>query len=303
MIMPVWQPKREWLLDAVGTALGQRDCELELILVDDGNAEPVEALLSDLDDPRLQVLRVEHGGSYHARNAGIAAARGDIIRFVDCDDVYTPESTARMLRLMDDDVITYGATMFCDEELQPVWKMTCDTRGWAAERCLLSRFRVRIVSMLFPRGVIEAVGDWDTDFGVSGDWDYVLRTLDHAPVRGEDHVASWYRRHPKSVTGDIVAGEAGARRTVSRYFDRHPQKRGTRLERRVEAMLEANAARVRSTRGQPRESLRRLGRAIRLDPFAVARQIEQGMPALRGRLRYKRVMAQRGVRKRIWSSI
>jgi glycosyl transferase family 2 len=288
MIMPVWRPKREWLLQAVGSALGQRDCELELIVVDDGTGERVESLLSGLEDPRLQILRIPHGGPCRARNTGIAAAQGDLVRFLDSDDVYIPESTARLVRLVQDgDVIAYGSTMFCDETLQPVWKMTCRIQGWAVERCLLSRFHVRIVSMLFPRQVIEATGEWDPEFRVSGDWDYVLRALEHAPIRGEDRVASCYRRHTGSLTGDIAAGKAGARRAVSRYFERHPEQRGTRLERRVEAMLEASAARVMGTQGQPRESLRRLRRAFFLDPRAVTHELGQGVPALWGRLRYK----------------
>jgi hypothetical protein len=292
MIMPVWQPKREWLLEAVESVLGQRHCELELIVVDDGNEQPVEHLLSELDDPRLRLLRVPHGGPYRARNAGLAAARGDLIRFVDCDDVCLLDSTARLMRLMrDGEVITYGATLFCDERLQPVWKMACHVQGPAVESCLLSRFQVRIVSMLFPRRVIDAVGQWDPEFGVSGDWDYVLRALEHAPVRGDDRVASCYRRHTGSVTGNIAAGEAGAHRTVSRYFERHPEQRGTRLERRVKATLEARAARVRGTNGQPGASLRRLSRAFVLDPRAVADEFRRGVPALWGRLRHKHLGA------------
>jgi glycosyltransferase involved in cell wall biosynthesis len=293
MVMPVWQPRRDWLLQAVRSALGQRDCEVELIVVDDGNEQPVAPLLSEVDDPRLQVLRVSHGGSGPARNAGIAAARGDLIRFVDCDDLYAPESTARLIRLMEDrEVITYGATMFCDENLRPVWKMTCGVKGWAAESCVLSRFRVRIVSMLFPRRVVDAAGEWGS-FEVSGDWDFVLRALEHAPVRGERRVASWYRRHPTSATGDVAGGEAGARRVVSRYFDRHPEQRGTRLERRVQATLEAGAARARGTRGHRRESLQRLGRALALHPVAVAHEALRGIPALWGRIRYRRFIPRR----------
>jgi len=292
MIMPVWRPERKWLLQAVRSALGQRHSDQELIVIDDGNDEPVESLLSGLDDPRLRFLRIPHGGPYRARNAGIASARGDLIRFVDSDDLFELDGNARLTRLMKgDDVITYGATMFCDENLRPVWKMACRVEGWAVESCLLSLFQVRIASMLFPRRVVEATGEWDPDFSVSGDWDYVLRTLEHAPVRGEERVASCYRRRAGSVTANVAAGEAGAHRVTSRYFERHPEQRGTRLERRVEAMLEARAARVRGTHGQRRESLRRLGRAFVLDPRAVGQEFRQGVPALWGRLRYKHLGA------------
>jgi glycosyltransferase involved in cell wall biosynthesis len=52
LVMPVWRPRPDWLLQAVRSALAQRDCELELIVVDDGNAEPLDALLAEVRDPR-----------------------------------------------------------------------------------------------------------------------------------------------------------------------------------------------------------------------------------------------------------
>ena len=43
--MPVWQPRQDWLRPAVETALAQRDCPVELIVVDDGCPTPVADLL------------------------------------------------------------------------------------------------------------------------------------------------------------------------------------------------------------------------------------------------------------------
>jgi glycosyltransferase involved in cell wall biosynthesis len=76
LVMPVWRPRPDWLKQAVRAALDQLRAEVELIVVDDGCPEPVEALLAGFRDTRLRVLRVEHGGAARARNAGIAAARG-----------------------------------------------------------------------------------------------------------------------------------------------------------------------------------------------------------------------------------
>src|SRR5215216_4501969 len=105
LVMPVWRPRRDWLLQAVRSALAQRDCRLELVVVDDGNPEPVAEMLADVRRPGLRVLRIPHGGVCIARNAGIEAARGSLIRFVDADDVYEPGSTARLTRLVDDDAV------------------------------------------------------------------------------------------------------------------------------------------------------------------------------------------------------
>ena len=55
LIMPVWRTPREWLREAVESALAEQDVDLELVVVDDGNEEPVERLLDGVDDARLRV--------------------------------------------------------------------------------------------------------------------------------------------------------------------------------------------------------------------------------------------------------
>jgi glycosyltransferase involved in cell wall biosynthesis len=286
-VMPAWKPRAEWLDQAVTSVLRQRDCRLELIVVDDGCPEPVAELLSHMDDERLRVLRVPHGGECAARNAGLADARGGRIRFVDADDVLEAGSTARLLRLMGDDerVIAYGATLFCDAQLRPRWTMVSDLQGDAVTECLLGRFTVRPFSLLFPRSVVDMTGAWEPSFRVSHDWDYVLRSLEHARVRGEKAIATFYRKHPVAATTDLEAGESGARLVVQRYFERHPEQRGTPLERQAQARLHAMVARARLTRGDVRGSLAEARRSMTIDPTGLIEEARLSLPALAGRMR------------------
>lgn len=75
------------LARAVASALAQTLTPLEVVVVDDGSA-PAAAVP---DDPRVQLVRLagNQGGAV-ARNAGIAAARGKYITFLDDDDVLLP---------------------------------------------------------------------------------------------------------------------------------------------------------------------------------------------------------------------
>ena len=287
VVMAAWNPNPAWLDRAVRSVLAQRDCALELLVVDDGSRERVKPLLAGIEDERLRVLRIEHGGESAARNAGIAAARGDYFRFVDADDVHDPGSTARLLRLLgdDEDVIAYGAVMFCDRELRPCWKLTCRVQGEAREECLLGRLTVRPFTLLFPRAVVEATGEWDREFRIGQDWDYVLRALEHAHVRGETAVATYYRKHAASATADIGAGGRGLQRVLTKYFDRHPEERGTALERKARARLHAVLSRAHATHGQPREAVRSLATSLRLDPAAMVTEGRLAVPALAGAVR------------------
>lgn len=293
--MTVWQPRPDWFLQAVGSALRQQGCRIELLVVDDGSPEPVARLLSDFEDERLRILRIPHGGVSHARNAGTADASGDYVRYIDGDDVLEGESTLRLLRLVGDSeaLFSYGASLMCDENLRPIWKLVCRRQGDVALDSLLARFTVRPHALLFPRSVLDATGEWDASFDSAEDWDFITRAAEHARAIGESRVATYYRRHTGSITGtlttDIGQGERSARKVVDRYFERHPEKRGTRLERQAEARLLAISARRHVAHGEISESLKRARRAFGLNPRAVGDELVQALPFLWGRLSYHRL--------------
>jgi glycosyltransferase involved in cell wall biosynthesis len=284
LVMPVHQTRADWLAAAVASALAQTSCSIELIVVDDGSDPPLSAPPGGRDDSRVRILRIDHAGASQARNAGLAAAKGRWVRFVDADDVYEPGSTARLLALAGgaQDVIAYGATTFCDEDLRPIWTMTARLEGDALVPCLLGRLTVRPQSLLFPRALVEAAGGWNTGLRVGEDWDLVLRCLESARVRGEGRVATFYRRHPGGLTSDSAVALQDARKVVAGYFDRHPDQRGGPLERATTGMLHALAARVAFTRGRPGEALREARRSVVSDPKALMREAARSWPALRG---------------------
>ena len=271
--MPVWQPHRPWLLEAVHSALGQRSCAVEVVVVDDGNGQRVEELLSDVADRRLRHVRVEHGGVSHARNAGLAAASAPFIRFVDADDVSELDSTARLLELAAGGAIAYEDTVVCDPELQPKRRISSRLAGDISVPCLLGRFDSRHVSMLFPRTVIEAAGPWDTRLRVREDFDFVLRCLEHAPAVPGEGTATYYRRHDASATRSqsaIREAERATRAVVAGFFSRHPQLRGTSVEREVRARMHAAESTTALTADRPLEALGHVGPLLRVAPREAA---------------------------------
>jgi len=77
---------------ALPSALEQRGVDHEVIVVDDGSEDETRERLDALRDPRLRVVCHESPrGVARARNAGIQAARGRWVSFLDDDDVWAPE--------------------------------------------------------------------------------------------------------------------------------------------------------------------------------------------------------------------
>jgi glycosyltransferase involved in cell wall biosynthesis len=275
-IMPVWCPRPDWLRQCLESVLAQRGCEFELIIVDDGNSSPVEGLLDGLDDRRVSVVRGLHGGASYARNLGLRVAKGSQIRFVDADDVLEAGSTARLQKLIEHngDMIAYGTTLSCDEDLRRLPRRYESTlEGDVSKQYLLGQFDVRHLSMLFPRTIIDRTGEWSTDFAVSADRDFVQRALEHGLVRGEQAVATFYRRHRLSIQGqaDIASGQAAALKVVARYIERHQHEAGSRLHRKAIANILLDRARAFAHVGLFGSAMRRVANAAAYAPARASR--------------------------------
>ena len=93
IIVPVYNVEA-YLERCVGSLVGQdidrTDCEI--ILVDDGSTDGSGALCDRIasQEPGIRVIHKENGGLGSARNAGIRAAAGEYILFVDSDDYLEP---------------------------------------------------------------------------------------------------------------------------------------------------------------------------------------------------------------------
>jgi len=89
VIIPTFD-RREAVCAAVRSVLEQTYAHLEAIVVDDGSTDGTAQAISDLAgaDPRVTLVRRPRGGVAAARNTGLARARGELIAFLDSDDVW-----------------------------------------------------------------------------------------------------------------------------------------------------------------------------------------------------------------------
>src|SRR5450631_1014327 len=85
-----------FLPDAIESALGQTYASIEVIVVDDGSTDNSRTVIEGYKD-RIQPVLKENGGQASAFNVGFAKSRGEIICFLDSDDLFLPDKVARVV--------------------------------------------------------------------------------------------------------------------------------------------------------------------------------------------------------------
>lgn len=87
IIMPTYN-RADTILRAVESIRSQPVEDWELVVIDDGSTDATRDLLAGVGDARIRVFSQENQGTAPARNHGFREARGDLIAFLDSDDVW-----------------------------------------------------------------------------------------------------------------------------------------------------------------------------------------------------------------------
>lgn len=112
IILPTYN--RAYILNqAIDSVLAQSFTDWELIIVDDGSTDDTREFVSHyiVCDPRIRYISQENAGACVARNNGMEHALGDIIVYLDSDDLFFPEYLSTLIEcLKKNKSIVFGAT-------------------------------------------------------------------------------------------------------------------------------------------------------------------------------------------------
>lgn len=167
--------RRDLLARALDSVLGQTLRDREVIVVDDGSTDGTSEFLRTQP---VTSIRVTHSGNPAvARNAGLARARGELISFLDSDDVWSPTALAELGVALDHH--PQAGFAYCD--YHPASSMP--TMGPIADiyDLLLQADFLVTGGVLVRRSVALAVGGFDPRCSPAEDWDYWLRMAALAP--------------------------------------------------------------------------------------------------------------------------
>lgn len=166
VIIPVYKAE-PYLSACVESVLAQTWKNFEIILVDDGSPDNCPRICDEFAarDSRIRVIHKENGGVSSARNAGIEAAKGEYLAFLDSDDLWTPVFLERLYAALTKTGADLAVCLFRrfqgePPEALPAAVETEALSQWEAFGCLFSLRNENMVAppnKLYKRVIFDSI--------------------------------------------------------------------------------------------------------------------------------------------------
>ena len=158
--------------------LAQTHADKEMVVVDGCSSDRTLDIVRSFDSPLLRIFSEPDNGIYDAMNKGLRLYEGDACGFLNSDDVF--HDTAVLERIaagLNHADVVYGDVLFVNDQIEkrPVrlWRAGTFTRG-----CFRYGWLPPHPTFYVRRELAEAVGPFDLSYGLSSDYDYMLRALE-----------------------------------------------------------------------------------------------------------------------------
>ena len=216
VVIPVHDRAR-FLGASIASVLEQRYEPLEVIVVDDGSGDGSAQVAADHG---ARVIRQPRRGVSAARNAGVEAARGELITFQDADDLWPADRLAVQVPYLRDrpelDFVLGYSMLFIDrDEPTPDWL----TEDWLAGVQTVPLPGVEITgpgkagpvpaatTLMARAELFDRLGGFDGGYAVGEDMDWLMRAADAgAGYEMVPHVLLHYRMHGANTSYRVAEG-------------------------------------------------------------------------------------------------
>ncbi len=205
--------KNQYIRQSIESVLQQTYTNFEIVVVDDGSPFHLQELLQDyIQQKKIRYFYQENKKMAAARNAGIRYAQGELIAFLDDDDLWLPTKLEKQVPLFADPSVGISytwASKFYDNDLQHLQETrinSIQTSLYLAEELLLGNLYFPNSSVMIRKVCIEQAGYFNETpeyYGID-DSDLWIRICLHYQARGVPERLLLYRIHSSQASRNMI---------------------------------------------------------------------------------------------------
>ena len=230
VIIPNYNYSR-FVCEAVDSALAQTYQDKEVIVIDDGSTDNSIELLAKYGNT-IRLIEQPNAGVCAARNNGVAVSSGELVAFLDADDVWMPTKLEKQVEQFKKDpaiVLSHVGVLDIDADGNILAAHTDGMSGKVCTDMLLFERPVILGACsgaMWPKTVFESVGGFDSRLSTAADWDLCFRTARQGKVAFVPETLFKYRLHGTNMHGNIDVMEHDMLLCYQKAFETAPDLDG-----------------------------------------------------------------------------
>ena len=215
-----------YIAEAVQSALDQDYDNLEIVVVDDGSLDDTGRIVSQIGSSKIRYIRKEHTGAPDTRNRGIKEARGELILWLDSDDILLPGVIARYVdrisRYPDADVV-YGNLETVDKDGAAIGEhLYQDFYGDTFPDKMIIGNCLPNPGTLIRKSIYDRFGGYDVEFRRAHDYEFWARVSPNIKARHCGQTVLKWRWHDGNISSGTVEKDTSYEaRITRRLIERH----------------------------------------------------------------------------------
>lgn len=227
IILPVFNAETT-IAETIHSVLAQTLIDFELLIINDGSTDATLDIISTIDDPRINIFTFPNSGVVKSRNRGLEKASGELISFIDADDLWTPNKLERQwhaLQANSNASVAYSWTNYINASgkfVREGWHSQADGDVYAelAKNCFIENGS----NILFRRLILSEIDGFDDSLLMCEDWDFYLRLAEKFQFVCVPEPQILYRISPQSRSNNLLQMERDGLEVLRRTFARSPKR-------------------------------------------------------------------------------
>jgi glycosyltransferase involved in cell wall biosynthesis len=277
VIMPAYNAERT-IGVALESVLSQSFEDFELIIIDDGSSDATKDVVRASSDSRIRCVSTQNGGVSRARNRGLSLASGELVAFLDADDVWYRTKLKRQVETMaarPSVGLCFTSAELVDDQLRKIGEDCARRHEDFCEALLLigNVLPASGSSVMARRSLVTAAGGFDTGLSQCADWDLWLRLSLKADFEPIAEPLVQYRKSAGTMSSDPALLERDTFALLDKFFATAACTRYRAMRRRVYSNQWLICSGTYLHAGRFQDSLRCLRRGLAADPGNLRRPL------------------------------